>query len=79
MGVTEDNTYLFSFLDGDIARLIRFHDAIRNTKLHCKVIAYPEQINFLQNCLPPSVEYYGIFIDQVEQGLEVKARSLLDG
>ena len=54
-------------------------DAIRNTKLHCKVIAYPEQINFLQNCLPPSVEYYGIFIDQVEQGLEVKARSLLDG
>ena len=45
----EDNTYLFSFLDGDIARLIRFHDAIRNTKLHCKVIAYPEQISFLQS------------------------------
>ena len=75
----EDNTYLFSFLDGDIARLIRFHDAIRNTKLHCKVIAYPEQISFLQSCLPASVEYYDIPIDQIEQELEVKARSLLDG
>jgi hypothetical protein len=75
----EDNTYLFSFLDGDIARLIRFHDAIRNTKLHCKVIAYPEQISFLRSCLPASVEYYDIPIDQIELELEVKARSLLDG
>ena len=75
----EDNTYLFSFLDGDIARLIRFHDAMRNTKLNCKVIAYPEQISFLQSCLPDSVEYYDIPIDQIEQELEVKARSLLDG
>ena len=74
-----DGIYVLSFLDGDIARLMRFRDAIRNYQVTSEVLCYTEQAHFLQEYLPGDVRLNPIDISMVEEKLRVKARNLLEG
>ena len=74
-----DGRYVLSFLDGDIARLMRFRDAIRNYLVKSEVLCYTEQTPFLQEYLPGDVRLNPIDISRVEEVLGVKARNLLEG
>ena len=74
-----DGKYVLSFLDGDIARLIRFRDALRNNQAKTEVLCFSEQKAFLQEYLPGSVQITPIDIHMAEEDLGVKARYLLEG
>jgi hypothetical protein len=73
-----DGRYVLSFLDGDIARLMRFRDAIRTYQVKSEVLCYSEQAPFLQEYLPVSVRLNPIDIGMTEEELGVKARDLLE-
>ena len=73
-----DGRYVLSFLDGDIARLMRFRDAIRTYQVKSEVLCYSEQAPFLQEYLPVSVRLNPIDIGMAEEELGVKARDLLE-
>ena len=74
-----EGRYVLSFLDGDIARLMRFRDAIRNYQVKSEVLCYTEQTPFLQEYLPGDVRLNSIEINAAEEALGVKARNLLEG
>lgn len=61
--------YVLSFLDGDIARLIRFRDAIRNQPGIFEVLCYPQQAAFLNAYLGESVSLRTIGIEMMERAL----------
>ena len=64
-----DGVYVLSHLDGDIARLIRFRDAIQNQQGHFEVLCYPHQVRFLREYLDPCVSIKEIDINSVETEL----------
>lgn len=74
-----DDIYVYSFLDGDIARLMRFRDSAQVMPVQCEVLCYHEQLPFLRRCLPSNVRFNPIDISRVEEELGVKARNLLEG
>ena len=47
--------YVFSHLDGDLARLIRFRDALRIQGGTFEVLCFPDQTRLLREYLPPEV------------------------
>lgn len=69
-----DGVYVFSFLDGDITRLIRFKaaaaDGIHGAK-SVVVLGYPEQVRFLRAYLPESVEIRVIKMEVMEEALGI--------
>ncbi len=73
-----DRTHVFSFLDSDIARLIRFAAAAEDSRRSCEVVCFPEQLDFLRSCLPDQIHYKTIELSALEDALGVKARCLLD-
>ena len=50
-----DGKYIFSHLDGDIARLIRLSEALQNQSLHFEVLCFPWQAEFLDSYLGDTV------------------------
>lgn len=50
-----DGRYIFSYLGSDLARLIRFCEAIRHQTGQFEVLCYPEQASFLQEYLGKSI------------------------
>lgn len=70
-----DDVYIISHLDGDIARLIRFWDAIRGQKGHYEVLGYPHQMQFLREFFDPDVSIKAIDMNSVEEELGLE-RSL---
>ena len=73
-----DGRYVLSFLNGDIARLIRFRDAAMDRRRSYEVLCYPEQFPFLRAYLPEHVRLKTIGISLIEENLGVKARCLLE-
>ena len=73
-----DHTHVFSFLDSDIARLIRFAAAAEDSRRSCEVVCFPGQLDFLRSCLPAQTHYKTIELSALEDALGVKARCLLD-
>ena len=49
------NTCIFSHLDGDIARLIRFREAVQTSAKHFEVLCFEDQVPFLRTYLGPQV------------------------
>ena len=64
-----DNKYYYSHFDGDIARLIRFKEALQNQKLLFEVLCFPWQVQFLQDYLGDLVSLKTIEMPKVMNAL----------
>lgn len=64
--------YIFSHLDGDIARLERLRDAIRTGIVDLEVICFPHQTHFLREYLGGKVETKEIELSLIETALGLK-------
>lgn len=74
-----DGVYVLSHLDGDIARLIRFRDALRAGVGPSEVLCFPFQVEFLQEYLGQAVRLKTIDMDAVEEAIGPERRNLFDG
>lgn len=73
-----DGVYIFSHLDGDLARLIRFREAIENRHGRFEVLCFPYQTHFLREYLSPMVEIKTIEMDLVEAEFGLERRNLFE-
>lgn len=74
-----DCAYILSHLDGDIARLIRFREAIAGRNDQFEVLGFPHQTQFLKEYLGQAAAIKTIPMDAVEEGLEIERRNLFEG
>ncbi len=74
-----DGVYVLSHLDGDLARLIRFREAIRNQSVKSEVLCYPHQVPFLREYLGQTIGMKTIGIDSVEDAIGPERRNLFEG
>lgn len=74
-----DGAYVLSHLDGDIARLIRFREAIAGRAGRFEVLGFPHQTHFLREYLGQAAAVKTIPMDAVEEGLEIEGRNLFEG
>ena len=63
------NTCIFSHLDGDIARLIRFREAMQTSAKHFEVLCFEDQVPFLRTYLGSQVTLKTIDAAAVEAEL----------
>lgn len=69
-----DNKYIFSFLDGDIARLIRFKEAAESDESKTyEVVCYPHQLEYVKRYMGDCCSYKTISIEKVEDRLLLDA------
>lgn len=62
--------YVYSHLDGDIARLIRFREALEDgIPGPCEVLCFPEQLSLIRSLLNKKVSAKIICLEKVEHGL----------
>ena len=73
-----NGVYVFSHFDGDIARLVRFREAIRNRPEPFEVLCYPHQLSFIKAYLEHLVTIKTLDIDLIESELNPKRRNRLD-
>ena len=66
-----DNTIILSHLDGDIARLIRFREAMASQELPYEIICYPWQTGFLKSYLGQTTRVRELSTEQVEAALGI--------
>lgn len=64
-----DGVYILSHLDGDIARLVRFRDAIETQDGQFELLCYPHQAHFLQEYLGRRAAVKTISMDEIEKAL----------
>lgn len=64
-----DGVYIFSYLDSDIARLLRFRSVVIHYKFHCEVLCFPCQLMFLKEYLGDAVSYKTIEMELVAEGM----------
>lgn len=69
-----DGVYVFSHLDGDIARLIRFREAIEKRAERYEVLCFEDQVPFLREYLKGFAALRVIERKDVESALELKGR-----
>ena len=72
-----DGVFEFSFLDGDLARLFRFREAILDREGEYRIICYPEQVPFLKEYFGDMVELESVKMDEIRDILEIKEKILL--
>lgn len=63
------STYILSHLDSDIARIVRFRQALELNGLPAEVVCFPWQTAFLQEYLGVLAEYREISMDDLEEVL----------
>lgn len=68
-----NGVFVFSHLDGDIARLIRFREALRSQTVKTEILCYPHQVPFLREYLGQA-ELKTIGIDSVEDAIGPERR-----
>ena len=61
-----DGVYVFSHLDSDLARLIRFKEAVTGGDGRYEVVCYPHQLGFLREYLGDRVGYKTIGMELLE-------------
>ena len=66
-----DGVYIFSFLDSDIARLIRFKNAAK-TMPKCEVLCFPNQQDLVKEFIGHSVRLKLIELETVEDAFGIK-------
>ena len=64
-----DGVYVFSHLDSDLARLIRFKEAVTGGDGRYEVVCYPHQLGFLKEYLGGRVGYKTIGMELLEAAL----------
>lgn len=69
-----DGVYVFSHLDGDLARLIRFREAVEGRVGAFEVLCFPEQAALLRAYLGPKVSIRTMEMAAVEQELAIDGR-----
>lgn len=74
-----DGVYVLSHLDGDLARLIRFREAIECQTGSFEVLCFPYQAQFLQEYIGQLAGIKTIDIDLVEAELCPERRDLFEG
>lgn len=74
-----DGAYILSHLDGDIARLVRFKEAIQTQTGKFEVLCFPHQTHFLREYMGRLVEIKIIDMDSVETELGLERRNLFVG
>ena len=67
-----DGVYSFSFLDGNIARLIRFKNVTDRKTRQTEVLCFDFQEEFLRNFLDERVMIYPVSMEDVEKTLKLK-------
>ena len=73
-----NGTYVFSHLDGDLARLVRFKEAIINQNGKYEVLCYPYQMHFIREYFGGLVTIKTIDMGAIEAELNSKRRNLLE-
>ncbi len=73
-----DGRYVFSHLDSDLARLIRFREAFQHQTRPFEVLCFPEQVPFLQEYLGKSIGIKTIDMALVESELCPERRTKLE-
>lgn len=74
-----NGVYILSHLDGDLARLIRFREAMDVQNGPFEILCFPQQMPFLREYLGQLVRYKTIDIDSVEAELGPDRRNLFEG
>ena len=74
-----DGTYIYSHLDSDIARLIRFRQALETQQKPFEVLCFPWQTEFLHKYLGGYVKLKQLEMDAVEAAMEIPSRSIWKG
>ncbi len=74
-----DGVYILSHLDGDIARLIRFREAVENQREKFEVLCLPYQAQFLREYLGTLAGIKVIDIGLVEAEINPERRDLFEG
>ena len=65
-----DGKYIFSFLDGDVARLIRFQETVmENEGKVFEIVCYPYQLDEVKRYIGEKVQYKTIYVEQVEDNI----------
>ena len=72
------DAYVFSHLDGDLARLVRFKEAVENQRGNYEVLCYPYQMTFIREYLGNHVTIKTIGLDAVEAELDPERRDLFE-
>ena len=74
-----DDVYIYSYLDADIARLMRLHETLSALKRDVVVLCFAYQVSFLREYVGPMVELKVIDFDTVEDELGPDRRNLFEG
>lgn len=74
-----DDVYIYSYLDADIARLMRLHETLSTQKRDVVVLCFAYQVSFLREYFGPLVELKVIDFDTVEDELGPDRRNLFEG
>lgn len=67
-----DGTYVLSYLDGDLARLIRFKEGTEGRTEPLEVLCFPHQVGFLREYLAGRAVIKTTEMDAVEAALEIE-------
>ncbi|WP_322201217.1 hypothetical protein [Acutalibacter intestini] len=67
-----DGGYIFSHLDSDLNRLIRFKEAIEHIPGPFEVLCFPHQVEFLREYLEGRAVIKTIELEAIEEALEIK-------
>ncbi len=73
-----DGVFVLSHLDGDIARLIRFREAIKTRSGKYEVLCFGDQVAFLRKCLKGLADIRIVDRSVVESELNVERRDMLE-
>ena len=73
-----NGAYIFSHLDGDLARLIRFREGLASQTGMFEVLCFPDQVPLLREYLGPRVALKTIDMRSVEMELGLDRRSIFE-
>ena len=75
-----EGTYVYSYLDGDISRLIRFKAGVdyeKDRRKNCEVVCFSYQVNFLREYLGQDFRLKVLHMKVVEEDLGIEVIDLL--
>lgn len=73
-----DGVMVFSHLDGDLARLLRFREAAYAQADRLEVLCFPDQVPLLREYLDPPIKLKTIDMNSVEEALGLSGRSVFE-
>lgn len=73
-----NGVYIYSHLDGDLARLIRFREATASQTGRFEVLCFPDQVPLLREYLAPHVSLKTIDMDSVEMELGAGSEEIVE-